>query len=180
MEFLVFLTVFVVSVAAVVSLIFLLTMGHCLSCGLTTYLAETHCPVCKKSRLQKELGDGLSPAAFDPFTRARRKSGVLTTDQVTGSNESLYWLVVSLAILVGGVYFFVNTSLLPQAGKVTSAQASRSTGATTGSVIGDRARRMYYPAGCADYSKIPLRNKAVFTSVENARQAGYKPAGGCP
>lgn len=180
MEVLTFLIVFAVSAVAVGSFIGVLTTGSCLSCGLKTYLSENYCPACKKSILGKDSRAGSRLSSLNPFSRARRESGVLRNNLAGESNKEIYSLVLSLAVLVGGAYFFYGTKLLPKTGKSTFAQVSRNPAAATSVVIGNRSHRLYYPANCADYSKIPQINQIVFTSVENAELSGYKVAGGCP
>ncbi|HEY9285493.1 MAG TPA: energy transducer TonB [Pyrinomonadaceae bacterium] len=44
------------------------------------------------------------------------------------------------------------------------------------SVVGDSSKRVYYAAGCADYSRIADGNMVSFGSNELAKKAGYKKA----
>jgi len=49
-------------------------------------------------------------------------------------------------------------------------------GLGSGVIVGDGAKLVYYPEGCADYSRITPGKTVLFRSKEEARQAGYKKA----
>jgi len=54
------------------------------------------------------------------------------------------------------------------------------TGATAGSVIGNRNSRVYHlPTGCPSYDLVREHNRVSFQTAAQAEQAGFRLAGNC-
>ncbi len=52
--------------------------------------------------------------------------------------------------------------------------------AVTQKVIGNKNSKIYHYEDCPGVLRMSETNKVFFTSVSEAQQAGYKPAGNCP
>jgi endonuclease YncB( thermonuclease family) len=51
--------------------------------------------------------------------------------------------------------------------------------AGSGQIIGNRSSLIYHMPGCPSYSKVAPKNRVYFSSVEQAKAAGYRPARNC-
>lgn len=47
-------------------------------------------------------------------------------------------------------------------------------------IIGDKHSKSYYRRDCAGYNSVPEKDRAIFSSTEQAAKAGYKPSKTCP
>jgi phosphatidylserine/phosphatidylglycerophosphate/cardiolipin synthase-like enzyme len=62
-----------------------------------------------------------------------------------------------------------------EAGEVASKPSS-----ATGVIVGNRNSHIYAWPGCRTYNKMAATNRIVFSSVQTAKQAGYRAARDCP
>jgi hypothetical protein len=52
--------------------------------------------------------------------------------------------------------------------------------ASKGPIYANDRTRVYYWPTCPDFNKVPLRNRVIFGTSEEAEKAGYKAARNCP
>ena len=64
--------------------------------------------------------------------------------------------------------------------ETTPPSAPQSLIVVEGAIKGDSNSKMYYLPDCPEYGWLSPKNIAIFTSEEEARQAGYRKAKNCP
>ena len=76
---------------------------------------------------------------------------------------------------------FQNLQNVSGSSGASAVESGVSVGATGGAVVvGSRNSDKYHYPWCSGAKRITDTNKVEFTSIEEARQAGYQPAGNCP
>lgn len=80
----------------------------------------------------------------------------------------------------GSKPIFQNTSPSRVIESVSTNAINTSRAVVVQKVVGNKQSKLYHLENCPGALKMKEENKVFFTSVVEAQQAGYKPAGNCP